>query len=299
MPSNAPSWFTENDKDGDGQLTMNEWPADRFEEFSKYDKNGDGIITLEEAMKTVPKVVATTPAPAATTPAAPASTAPAASTPAPAAAGSPAAPAPGAPGRTMTFGFNSPNGQPMGGGAPGTPLSEDEAKRRVDQLMSFVDADKNGVLDEKEIENTRSVRNVDWKKYDVNKDGKLDRNELIALYKAEGNNMRGGGGMGGMGGRSPDEMAKVMFDNMDRNKTGKLTKEQFPGLWKERFTELDTNKDGFVDFEEFKAGRDKLFQGRGGMGGPGGGGRGGDGGGGRGNRGEGGFGGGPRNFGGQ
>ena len=41
-----------------------------------------------------------------------------------------------------------------------------------------------------------------------------------------------------------------------------------------RFAEFDTNKDGFVDFEEFKANSSKVMPGRGGQGGPGGGGRG-------------------------
>lgn len=174
-------------------------------------------------------------------------------------------------------------------------MSEEDAKRRVDQIFTFVDVNKDGILDEKEIENTRSIKNLDWKKYDANKDGKLDRNEAIALFKAEGNNMRGGGGMGGMAGRSPDEMAKVMFDNMDRSKTGKISKENFPGFMRDRFADFDTNKDGFVDFEEFKANRDKMMpQGRG-QGGPGGRGPGGGGdGGGRGGQGgrQGGFGGG-------
>lgn len=309
LPGNVPSWYSENDKDGDGQLSMNEWPADKMEEFKKYDRNGDGIITLEEAMRTVPKaapVVAATTTPAATTTAA--------ATPAPAATTA-ATPPPivnsAAPAAGMTM--------RMGGAAtPGAPLSDDDAKRRVEMSFGFVDSNKDGVLDEKEIENSRTIKSVDWKKYDANKDNKLDKNEAIALYKAEGNNMRGGwggggpnggGGGGAFGGRSPDEMAKTMFDNVDKNKTGKVTKEQFPGFMKDRFEEYDTNKDGFVTFEEFKAGFAKFMQNRGGPGGgrgPGGGGpgggRGGDGnnGGGRGFGGPGGGGmngGGGRGFG--
>jgi len=280
-PSNTPTWFTENDKDGDNQLSMNEWPKDKFEEFTKYDRNGDGIITLEEALKTVPKVVAapTTPATTPSTTTAPATTTPAVVTATPTTTPAPVG------GASATFTMAAP-ARP--GAAGGAPLSDEDARRRVDQTFTFVDANKDGFLDAKEIDNTRSIKNVDWKKYDLNKDGKLDKNEAIALFKAEGNNMRGGMGGGGPGGggpwagRSPDEMAKTMFDNIDKNKTGKLTKEQFPGFWRERFPEFDTNKDGFVDFEEFKAGSAKMMQNRGGRGGPGGGG-GGDGGG-RGNR---------------
>ncbi|MFO0816049.1 MAG: hypothetical protein U0796_22760 [Gemmatales bacterium] len=279
-PSNTPTWFTENDKDGDNQLSMNEWPKDRFEEFTKYDRNGDGIITLEEALRTVPKVVAAPATPAATPTA---TTAPATTTPPAVAATTPTTtPTPVAGTTSTSFTMATPGRPGPGGGAP---LSDEDAKRRVDQIYTFVDSNKDGFLDEKEIDNTRSIKNVDWKKYDLNKDGKLDKNEAIALYKAEGNNMRGGMGGGGPGGggpwagRSPDEMAKTMFDNIDKNKTGKITKEQMPGFMRDRFAEYDTNKDGFVDFEEFKAGSARMMQGRGGRGGPGGG----DGGG-RGNR---------------
>lgn len=308
LPSNVPSWYSENDKDSDGQLTMNEWPADKMEEFKKHDRNGDGIITLEEAMRTVPKAApavastTTTTAPAATT----TSTTPAASTatpttPPPIVTSTPAA------GMTMR----------MGTATPGAPLTDEDAKRRVEMSFGFVDLNKDGVLDEKEIENARTIKNVEWKKYDANKDNKLDKNEAIALYKAEGNNMRGGwgggGGGGAFGGRSPDEMAKTMFDNVDKNKTGKITKEQFPNFIRAGFDDYDTNKDGFVNLDEFKAGWAKTMASRGGPGGGGrgpggggggpGGGRGGDGnnGGGRGNFGPGAGGGmnGGRGFGGR
>jgi Ca2+-binding EF-hand superfamily protein len=170
----------------------------------------------------------------------------------------------------------------------------------MDRIYSFVDSNKDGILDEKEIENTSSIKSVDWKKYDANKDNKLDKTETLALYKGEGNNMRGGFSGGGMGGmRSPDEMARTMFDNIDKNKTGMITKEQLPGFMRERFTEFDTNKDGFVDFEEFKAGSGRMFnRGGGGRGGMEGGGRGGFEGGGRGGFGGEGGGRGGRDFGG-
>ncbi|HMO37117.1 MAG TPA: hypothetical protein PKA06_13840, partial [Gemmatales bacterium] len=210
MPSNVPGWFTENDKDGDGQLSMNEWPKDKFEEFQKYDRNGDGIITLEEAMRTVPKAeVAAAPAPASsssTTTTTASTTAPAGNTSSTtsAASASSTTPAAASASTPQPAVFTMRMGGPTGGsGAPATPMNDDEARRRVDQVFMFIDSNKDGILDEKEIDNSRTIKSIDWKKYDANRDGKLDKNEAIALYKAEGSNMRGGWGGGAGGGGGP------------------------------------------------------------------------------------------------
>ncbi len=80
-----------------------------------------------------------------------------------------------------------------------------------------------------------------------------------------------GGGLGGMVGGSfssgplTDERLKMMFDNMDKDKNGRVTKERFASPWRERFDEFDTNRDGFVTFDEFKANRERLTPRPGGM----------------------------------
>jgi len=273
LPSGAPSWFSENDQDGDGQLTMNEWPRDRYEEFRQYDRNRDGIITIEEAMRTVkpatpPAAASTGTATTSTTP----TTTPAVTTlPAPAASS------------TRTNQGSTP--------------TEDEVKQRVDRTLQWTDQNKDGYIDANEIgENNRSFRNLDWKKYDSNKDGKLDKTELTSLFKAEWNSMRGPGGGPGGGNRDPEAVSRTMFDNMDKKKTGKLKKEDFPGFMANRFEEYDTNKDGTVNFDEFKAGMSKMRDRMGGRGGRGeGGNRGGFGGENGGGRSRGGFGGGGDN----
>jgi Ca2+-binding EF-hand superfamily protein len=53
LPEGLPKWFTGLDKDGDGQISLEEWREggkDR-EEFLKYDLNGDGYITLDELQR--------------------------------------------------------------------------------------------------------------------------------------------------------------------------------------------------------------------------------------------------------
>lgn len=67
----------------------------------------------------------------------------------------------------------------------------------------------------------------------------------------------GGSGRGPVS-RSSDDIARTIFDNMDRERKGKLSREDLPGFWRDRMSELDTSKDGFVTFEEFKANREKL-----------------------------------------
>jgi beta-lactamase regulating signal transducer with metallopeptidase domain/Ca2+-binding EF-hand superfamily protein len=50
-----------------------------------------------------------------------------------------------------------------------------------------------------------------------------------------------------------DERARTIFQSIDRKKEGKVAKEDFPEFMKGRFEEFDTNRDGFVNLDEFKA----------------------------------------------
>lgn len=55
LPAGLPDWFFERDKDGDGQLTANEYcttgGAVELAEFEKLDANGDGVITAKECVR--------------------------------------------------------------------------------------------------------------------------------------------------------------------------------------------------------------------------------------------------------
>lgn len=65
---------------------------------------------------------------------------------------------------------------------------------------------------------------------------------------------------------------KVIFNQRDANKDGKLTKDELPGPMRDRLADLDTDKDGVVTLKEFEQNMPRLF--RGGPGGRGPGGRG-------------------------
>ncbi len=43
------------------------------------------------------------------------------------------------------------------------------------------------------------------------------------------------------------------FETMDKNKDGKISKEEASGRFAEEFDTLDSNKDGFISSEEFEA----------------------------------------------
>jgi Ca2+-binding EF-hand superfamily protein len=55
LPSELPSWFHTQDRNGDGQITMAEYApelsASTVAIFRRYDRNGDGIITSDEYMR--------------------------------------------------------------------------------------------------------------------------------------------------------------------------------------------------------------------------------------------------------
>ena len=55
LADGVPPWFTELDRDGDGQLTLSEFApsptGQSVNQFRSYDRNNDGVITLEEARR--------------------------------------------------------------------------------------------------------------------------------------------------------------------------------------------------------------------------------------------------------
>src|SRR5262249_35336802 len=52
LPKELPSWFTELDKHGDGQIRLKDWrmAGKSIEEFQKIDRNGDGFLTIAEVL---------------------------------------------------------------------------------------------------------------------------------------------------------------------------------------------------------------------------------------------------------
>jgi Ca2+-binding EF-hand superfamily protein len=57
LPEGLPPWFQALDKDGDGQITLQEWRKSGrpLSEFRRYDLNGDGMVTAEEVVRYLKK----------------------------------------------------------------------------------------------------------------------------------------------------------------------------------------------------------------------------------------------------
>lgn len=55
LPRELPSWFTERDRDRDGQISLYEWRVSGapLDEFRRYDHNNDGLTTAEELLRAV------------------------------------------------------------------------------------------------------------------------------------------------------------------------------------------------------------------------------------------------------
>jgi Ca2+-binding EF-hand superfamily protein len=51
LPPNLPEWFTELDRDNDGQVALHEWKDRPLEDFMRIDRNRDGFLTIEETVR--------------------------------------------------------------------------------------------------------------------------------------------------------------------------------------------------------------------------------------------------------
>jgi len=123
----------------------------------------------------------------------------------------------------------------------------------VDMILQRMDANKDGKISKEEAKD-RIAEN--FAAIDTNKDGYLDRTELLAMARRMVQAMPPPGGrpgpFGGPGG--PPRPDPLDFDALDKNADGRLTRDELKGTrFYDVFDKIDTNHDGKIDPKEWQA----------------------------------------------
>ena len=192
-----------------------------------------------------------------------------------------------------------PQGRPGEGGQggqkgppPGREGGGEGVRPPMHPLQQALDANGDGVIDAKELANAVAA----LKKLDKNGDGKLTEDEYRPA-RPQGGGQGGQGGFGGQRGapgqgggpgekggepRRPEgqpgggggpgdkpggdgDFVTRLFQN-DKNKDGKLTKDELPEAMQSIFERADTNRDGAIDRKEAEALAERMKQRGGGQG---------------------------------
>lgn len=117
-----------------------------------------------------------------------------------------------------------------------------------ERMLSRIDTNGDGMISKAE---NRAMVEARFARMDTNKNGTIDadeRGKRGGKWKRDGK--RGAGKAGGPG------MGGMMM--ADANKDGVITRAEYDAMSAQRFTSLDTNKDGRIDATEMKAQRDKM-----------------------------------------
>jgi HlyD family secretion protein len=144
------------------------------------------------------------------------------------------------------------SGAGSGGGRPGGGPGGGGGGR-----MDWMSHDKNGDGKVSKDEVPEPAQNF-FDNVDANKDGFIDQSDIEAMRAR-----RGAGGAGGGGGQRGNLMSN------DKDGDGKVSRDEAPAFMQSFFDRMDANGDGFVDQEESDAAR-RQFEKGGGGGGPGG-----------------------------
>ena len=134
------------------------------------------------------------------------------------------------------------------------------------EMFERLDKNKDGKLTKDEVPERM------WQflsKADANKDGAISKEELEAARKTMQEQMQqrrprwggtGGGPQAGPAQGWKPPTASEMFERLDKNKDGKLTKDEVPERVWQFLSKADANKDGAVSKEEVEAAHKKMAE---------------------------------------
>jgi Ca2+-binding EF-hand superfamily protein len=131
------------------------------------------------------------------------------------------------------------------GGQPGGPGGR-QFTPPTNPLFDSLDADKDGEISAEELSSAVAA----LKKLDKDGDGKLSREETRPVGGFGGGGFGRGGGPGGF---NTAALVERIMGN-DKNKDGKVTKDEMPENQQAFFDRLDENKDGALDKAEVEKG---------------------------------------------
>ena len=153
--------------------------------------------------------------------------------------------------------------RPRRGPEPRPPRSESPDQSQESSLFQVLDRNRDGKLQQNEID----MAVVILRRMDQNKDGDVSQSEIKSLPRRPDNANQ----------RRPDQQnpnqirssRRPSLETFDKDEDGIISKEEAPDRLKDRFDDVDTNSDGFLDKEAqaamFEAFRRRFQQGQGGQ----------------------------------